>query len=100
MSRDLQEGFSGMKGFSKRNQELMRQWYSFWVRESSNAQQLVAQISCGQNNTVVEYALKDIHKPTGVSEYTITRNLPAELKSSLPSIEEIEAELEGVDHGE
>jgi len=44
MSRDLQEAFPGMKGFSKRNLELMRQWYSFWVRESSNAQQLVAQI--------------------------------------------------------
>jgi len=49
MSRDLQEAFSGMKGFSKRNLELMRQWYSFWVRESSNAQQLVAQIPWGHN---------------------------------------------------
>ncbi len=33
MSRDLQEAFPGMKGFSKRNLELMRQWYSFWVQE-------------------------------------------------------------------
>jgi hypothetical protein len=32
-----------------------------------------------------------------VSEYTITRNLPEEFKSSLPSIEEIEAELKDVD---
>ncbi len=46
-----------------------------------------------KNNTVVEYALRDIHKPIGVSEYTITKHLPDELKSSLPSIEEIEAEL-------
>lgn len=51
-----------------------------------------------KNDTVVEYALKDIHKPIGVSEYIITRNLPEELKSSLPSIEEIEAELEGTDY--
>lgn len=43
--------------------------------------------------TVVEYALKDIHKPIGVSEYIITQNLPDKFKSSLPSIEEIEAEL-------
>ncbi len=50
-----------------------------------------------RNKTVVEYALKDIHKPIGVSEYTITQNLPEEFKSSLPSIEEIEAELEGRD---
>ena len=46
-----------------------------------------------KNDTVVEYALRDVHKPIGVSEYTITQHLPDELKSSLPSIEEIEAEL-------
>jgi len=46
-----------------------------------------------KNDTVVEYALQDVHKPIGVSEYTITKHLPDELKSSLPSIEEIEAEL-------
>jgi len=33
------------------------------------------------------------NKPIGVSEYTITQNLPEQLRSSLPSIEEIEAEL-------
>jgi len=48
-----------------------------------------------KNNTVVEYSLKDIQKPIGVSEYIITENLPDELKSSLPEIEEIEAELNG-----
>jgi len=50
-----------------------------------------------KNNTVVEYALKDIHKPIGVSEYSITKNLPDEFKSSLPSIEDIEAELSDKD---
>jgi len=48
-----------------------------------------------KKDTVVEYALRNINKPIGVSEYTITQNLPEELKSSLPSIEEIEAELGG-----
>lgn len=46
-----------------------------------------------KNDTVVEYALKDINKPIGVSEYQFTQILPENLKSSLPSIEEIEAEL-------
>jgi len=46
-----------------------------------------------KNDTVVEYALKDVHKPIGVSEYIITKNLPDEFRSSLPSIEDIEAEL-------
>jgi len=48
-----------------------------------------------KNDTVVEYSLKDVHKPIGVSEYIITKNLPDEFKSSLPSIEAIEAELGG-----
>ncbi|MGE4488772.1 MAG: YhcG family protein [Kiritimatiellales bacterium] len=47
-----------------------------------------------KNDTVVEYSLKDVHKPIGVSEYVITKNLPDDLKSSLPSIEEIEAEVD------
>jgi predicted nuclease of restriction endonuclease-like (RecB) superfamily len=42
---------------------------------------------------VVEYALSDIHKPIGVSEYKITKSLPEELKSSLPTVEELEAEF-------
>lgn len=50
-----------------------------------------------KNDTVVEYTLQDVHKPIGVSEYTITKHLPDEFKSSLPSIEEIEAELRGND---
>ncbi len=48
-----------------------------------------------KNDTVVEYSLKDVHNPIGVSEYIITKNLPDEFKSSLPSIEEIEVELSG-----
>lgn len=42
---------------------------------------------------VVEYALSDVHKPIGVSEYQITQSLPEEFKSSLPTVEEIEAEF-------
>lgn len=101
-----------MKGFSVRNLKYMRQWFQFWSFAPAIGQQLIAQIPWGhnstigilickeKNNTVVEYALKDIHKPMGVSEYTITRNLPEELKSSLSSIEEVEAELEGVGYGQ
>ena len=46
-----------------------------------------------KDKVVVEYALSDIHKPLGVSEYELTQSLPDDLKSSLPSIEEIEAEF-------
>lgn len=46
-----------------------------------------------KNDLVVEYALKDINKPLGISEFELTEILPKEYKSSLPTIEEIEAEL-------
>jgi hypothetical protein len=46
-----------------------------------------------KNNMVVEYTLRNVNSPIGVSEYLFTQQLPDELKSSLPSIEEIESEL-------
>jgi predicted nuclease of restriction endonuclease-like (RecB) superfamily len=48
-----------------------------------------------KDRILAEYALRDVHKPIGISEYELTRSLPDNLKSSLPSIEEIEAELSG-----
>lgn len=42
---------------------------------------------------IVEYALRDSNKPIGVSEYLLTEILPHELEGSLPTIEQIEAEL-------
>jgi predicted nuclease of restriction endonuclease-like (RecB) superfamily len=46
-----------------------------------------------KDKVVAEYALSDIHKPMGVSEYELTKSLPTKFRSSLPTIEEIEAEL-------
>jgi hypothetical protein len=46
-----------------------------------------------KDKLVAEYALSDIHKPMGVTEYQLTQALPDELKSSLPTIEDIEAEF-------
>ena len=46
-----------------------------------------------KNNFETEFALRDINKPMGVSEFELTEILPDDLKSSLPSIEEIEKEL-------
>lgn len=43
-----------------------------------------------KNNLVAEYALKDLSKPIGVSEYKITKSLPEELGKQLPSVEDIQ----------
>lgn len=48
-----------------------------------------------KKRVLAEYALRGMDKPIGVSEYELTRALPDELKSSLPTIKEIEEELEG-----
>jgi predicted nuclease of restriction endonuclease-like (RecB) superfamily len=46
-----------------------------------------------RDKIVAEYALSDINKPIGVSEYKLTHKLPKGLKSGLPTIEEIEKEF-------
>ncbi len=48
-----------------------------------------------KDRILAEYSLRDIHKPIGISDYELTRALPENLKSSLPTVEEIEAELGG-----
>ena len=42
---------------------------------------------------VVEYALRDIQKPIGVSTFRVTEALPAALRGNLPTVEQLEAEL-------
>lgn len=48
-----------------------------------------------KDRIVVEYALRDLKKPIGVAgwETTLVGKLPSELRGSLPTVEEIEAEL-------
>ncbi len=49
-----------------------------------------------RDKVTVEYTLRDARKPIGVSEYRLTKALPRELKSSLPTIEQLENELKNV----
>lgn len=46
-----------------------------------------------KNNIEAEFSLRDLNKPMGVSEFTFTEVLPDNLKGSLPTIEEIEADI-------
>ena len=49
---------------------------------------------CNEKNKVkAEYALKDINKPIGISEYELIKAIPEDLKSNLPTVEEIEQEI-------
>ncbi len=51
----------------------------------------------GKNELVVEYALRHLKRPVGVAEWEteLVAQLPKALRGSLPTVEEIEAELGG-----
>ena len=62
--------------------------------KTADDQPSIGIILCKNKNKLeVEYALQGMSKPIGVSEFTLTQALPAELKSTLPTIEEFENEL-------
>ncbi len=48
-----------------------------------------------KNRLIAEYVLHDIHKPIGVAGWKtrLVESLPQNLRGSLPTIEELEAEL-------
>ena len=48
-----------------------------------------------KDRLLAEYSFKGIDQPIGVSTYELTRALPASVRSALPTVEEIEAELSG-----
>lgn len=49
-----------------------------------------------KNDVLAKYTLKDMTKPIGLAEYRITENLPENIKTALPTVEELEAELSKV----
>jgi predicted nuclease of restriction endonuclease-like (RecB) superfamily len=66
------------------------------LMKKDNDNPSIGLILCKSKSKIqVEIALQDIKKPIGVSDYLveIEKSIPKELASSLPTIEEIEAEL-------
>jgi len=58
----------------------------------------IGMIICKTKDSVeVQYSLEIINQPIGVSEYRLSKLLPDNLKSSLPSIEELEEQLKRMD---
>jgi len=103
--------FPDVTGFSKRNLEQIRSWYLFWSEKSRIAKQpasqkiaqqpvsqfknekgkqvvaLITQIPWGHNLIIISKC------KTKKEALFYTKKLPDELKSALPDIKEIEAEL-------
>ena len=53
-----------------------------------------------KNDVIVEYALAGNQQPTGVSTYTLADALPKELEGVLPTVAQLEAELERSEAGQ
>ncbi|MEM6255175.1 MAG: PDDEXK nuclease domain-containing protein [Cyanobacteria bacterium P01_D01_bin.156] len=58
-------------------------------------QPTIGMILCKSNDaTVAEYSLRDVNKPIGVATHRLGRELPADLQGTLPTVEELEQQLE------
>lgn len=98
------------------NRELLFLYWDIGKSISEKVQQLVGQIPWGQNiliitkasdqnptiglllcksksKIVAEYALRGMTKPIGIAEYDLSKAIPEDLKTTLPTIEAIEEEL-------
>ncbi|MEO0348495.1 MAG: PDDEXK nuclease domain-containing protein [Cyanobacteria bacterium P01_A01_bin.15] len=55
----------------------------------------IGMILCKSNDaTVAEYSLRDVNKPISVATHRLGRELPANLQGTLPTVEELEQQLE------
>ena len=58
-------------------------------------QPTIGMILCKSNDaTVAEYSLRDVNKPISVATHRLGRELPADLKGTLPTVEELEQQLD------
>ncbi|MBI3795569.1 MAG: DUF1016 family protein [Deltaproteobacteria bacterium] len=73
----------------------LRDWY-IGLRHPDDKPTIGLLLCRSKSRLVVEYALRDMNKPIGVAQWEtqITRALPKELASSLPSIEQLETALQ------
>lgn len=65
------------------------------VKGESDSRTIGLLLCKSKNKVVAEYALGDKTQPMGIAEYRLLESLPEPLQTSLPTIEQIERELEG-----
>lgn len=102
---DLKHEFPELKGFSRRNIYAIRQWYILYSQQFEFVPQPVAQIPWGQNRLIISktkeikealFYAQETYKNSWsreLLEIQITEAIPKELKTKLPSVEELENEL-------
>ena len=101
LANDLKNEYTDIKGFSIRNMQYMMQFYNEYNKEltmckmstSANAQPSVAQLSQEINVDVQPITQQSVAQLTN-SNYKFGQTLSKDLRSCLPSIEDIEEEFE------
>lgn len=63
------------------------------IKDTSDSPTIGILLCKDKNNIEAEFALRDMNKPMGISEIKLVKSLPDDLKASLPTVEELEAEL-------
>lgn len=64
------------------------------LRHAQDASSLGIILCKSSNRLVVEYALRGVEQPMGVSTYQLAKALPKQLEGSLPTVEQLEAGLD------
>ena len=64
-----------------------------YVREPHENPSIGIILCSERDHFEVEYALRDINKPVGVSEFKLTKTLPKELSDMLPDPKELERQI-------
>ena len=66
-----------------------------WIRYGRSISSIGLLLCKERDHLTVEYALRDLKKPIGVAQWQtkLVESLPKNLKGSLPTVAEIEAEI-------
>ncbi len=101
LANDLKNEYTDIKGFSIRNMQCMMQFYNEYNKELTMCKMstsAIAQLSVARLSQEINVDVQPITQPSVAqltnSNYKLGQALPKNLRSSLPSIEEIEEELE------
>jgi YhcG PDDEXK nuclease domain len=65
--------------------------------KSTEDSDTIGLILCTSKDSITaEYTLRSVHKPVGVATYETTSELPEPFKDQLPTVKELEEQLESV----
>lgn len=67
------------------------------VKKAYDAPSIGIILCKSKNKVTAEYALRNINRPIGISEYELTKAIPKHLQSQLPTIEDLERELKEIE---